>query len=79
MDNQEEQPTPKAVIHLEADLGSSIFDIHIENCDPIQLLGCAEMLHAQGMMALAGQQAAQAQMDNRNRLVTADHLPPRRN
>lgn len=50
---------PRSVVHLEAPIGSSTFDIFTENMDAIQLLGCAEMLHSLGMMALAADHASQ--------------------
>lgn len=86
VDDKKPEPTevtPTAVIHLEAALGSSLFAINIENCDAIQLLGCAEMLHAQGLMALAGEMAKASQDQKpKSPIVVApgplrDHLPKR--
>ncbi len=51
--NGQETETPRTIIHIEAEVGSSIFDFHIENADPIQILGVAEALHAHGNVALA--------------------------
>jgi hypothetical protein len=51
--DQESVAEPRTVIHIEAAIGSSIFDFHIENADAIQLLGVAEALHAHGNVALA--------------------------
>jgi len=44
---------PRTIIHIEAEIGSSLFDFRIENADAIQLLGVAEALHAHGNVALA--------------------------
>lgn len=49
---------PKSIIHAEAQIGSSIFNITTENCDAIQLLGIAEAIHGYGMAALAADMGA---------------------
>lgn len=68
-----EEELCRSVIHLEADCGSSLFDVHIENCDATQLLGMAELLHAQGMMALAAQQA-QSQAESKRQTRNSKRL-----
>lgn len=48
-----EETARKSIIHCEADIGSSIFNITTQDCDAVQLLGLAQVLHAHGMAALA--------------------------
>lgn len=68
----------QTIIHIEADAGSSILDIHIENADAAQLFAAAEILRVNGNMALAGQMAhAQAQMNGgKPRIEPAASFPP---
>lgn len=54
---------PKSLIHAEASIGSSVFDITTENCDAVQLLGMSEVFHALGMQALAANQSQMRQHD----------------
>lgn len=68
-DNAKTAPQ-RALVHAEAEIGSSHFDFHIENCDGLQLLGLAEVIHAQGLMALAADMQT-ASRQARNGLVVA--------
>jgi hypothetical protein len=61
-----EKTPERAIIHAEADVGSSIFDLRTENCDAIQLLGLAEALHAHGMAALAADMQQSATVARRS-------------
>lgn len=45
------------IVHAEAELGSSLINLEISNADAVQLLALAELIHANGMAALAGQMA----------------------
>lgn len=56
--DQKSEPQPISTVFAKAEIGSSIFNIETENCDAIQLLGIAEVLHAHGMAALAADMAA---------------------
>ncbi len=55
-DNGEHQRT---IVHIEAEMGSSIFDVHMENCDPAQLFAIAGIIETNARVALAGQMAEQ--------------------
>jgi hypothetical protein len=48
-----ERSEGKAIVHAEADIGSSMFALETVNCDGLQLLGLAEVIRAHGMAALA--------------------------
>ena len=71
----------KSVIRLTAPLGSSQFEITTENCDPVQLLGAAEIIRMLGMEAFAQARgmslAAEIEARETARgLVVAKRMPP---
>ena len=81
-DNGEAIPAqePRSVIHLEAEVGSSKFEISTNNCDPLQLFGAAKVLEMLGMELFAdirAQQIMAGQAANRaeRRLAVARRLP----
>ena len=78
LEDTSSMPNPRTILHAEAELGSSVFDIRTENCDAVQLLGMAEVLHALGMQALAANQTQQMSQHGdaqRNILAVAHEMP----
>lgn len=55
----------RMTIRAEADLGSSLIDLRIENADASQLFAVAGMIHANAMAALAGQMAQNAHAESK--------------
>jgi len=51
--SDQENTNGRAIVHAEADIGSSMFNLETVNCDGLQLLGLAEVIRAHGMAALA--------------------------
>lgn len=60
------------IVHAEAELGSSLIDLSIANADAVQLLALAELIHANGMAALASQMA-QANAESKPSPLVAIH------
>lgn len=50
----------KMVVHAEADMGSSLINLTIENADAAQLFALAEMIRTNGQIALAQQMTHEA-------------------
>lgn len=68
----DENETPRTIIHLEADLGSSSFAVATENCDPVQLFGAGKLLELLGMEGFADMrgQAIAANAAQAPRIIT---------
>lgn len=58
------------IVHVEGDLGSSTFDITIENADAAQLFAIAGIIHSNAQVALAAQM--QQQMSRQPHILTPD-------
>lgn len=53
----DKEATPRTVVQITAEPGSSLFDVFTENCDPIQLWGMARLLEMMGNQQWAHMQA----------------------
>lgn len=62
----------KMTVHAEAELGSSMINLHIENADAAQLFAVAEMLHMNATAAFAAQ-IAQSHAESRPSPIVPVH------
>lgn len=51
----QEKDEPRMIVHVEGELGSSTFDIAIQNADAAQLFAIAGIIHSNAQIALAAQ------------------------
>lgn len=73
MNNGEKNTPVRMIVHCEAELGSSLLDLNIENADAAQLYALAEMLRMNGNAAFAAQMAQSQHASSRPSPIVPIH------